>query len=43
MAKALRFSCDSARIGADTASKAGYAPVAAMVTYKIKSMLLTFE
>ena len=40
MAKALRFPCDLARIGADAASKAGYALVAAMVTHKIKSMLL---
>ena len=43
MAKALRFPCDLARIGADAASKAGYALVAAMVTHKIKSMLLRFK
>ena len=43
MAKALRFPCDLARIGADAASKAGYALVAAMVTHKIKSMLLAFK
>ena len=43
MAKALRFPCDLARIGADAASRAGYALVAAMVTHKIKSMLLRFK
>ena len=40
---AWRKPCDLARIGADAASKAGYALVAAMVTHKIKIMLLRFK